>query len=63
MFEQTDVIQLDLGSMSQFYRRDEIWVIYFFNPDKKECQDFKDIYKDVSERLYGMVKVAAIDCG
>ncbi len=48
--------------MFQFYRRQEIWIIYFFNPKLEECQKFKDEYKSISERLYGIIKVGAIDC-
>lgn len=62
MFGNTDVIQLDLSGVFQFYRRQEIWIIYFFNPKLEECQKFKDAYIEVSERLYGMIKVGAIDC-
>lgn len=37
LFENTDVEMLDLSSLGRFYRRNEIWVIYFFNPKLKEC--------------------------
>lgn len=53
---------LDLSSLGRFYRRNEIWVIYFFNPKMKECQDFKDEYISMADKLYGILKVAAIDC-
>ena len=36
--------------------------MYFHDPSKKECQDFKETYKTISEKLYGIIKVAAIDC-
>ena len=48
--------------MSTFYRRQEIWIVYFYDPSKQECKDFKDSYKEISERLYGIIKVGAIDC-
>ena len=62
MFEDTDVIELNLSSIFQFYRRKEIWVLYFFNPKKKVCQDFKDEYVQVAEKMYGITKIGAIDC-
>lgn len=62
MFEHTDVITLNLGSVFQFYRRQEIWILYFFNAQKQECKDFKDEYVALAEKLYGIVKVGAIDC-
>ena len=62
LFKDTDVILLDLSKVFQFYRRQEIWIIYFFNPKLDECKNFKDEYKSVSEKLYGIIKVGAIDC-
>ena len=62
LFEESEVVTLDLSNMSVFYRRSEIWIVYFFDPTKKECQDFKDTYKEIAERLYGIMKVGAIDC-
>lgn len=36
--------------------------MYFFNPKLQECKDFKEVYVGISEKLYGMIKVGAIDC-
>lgn len=36
--------------------------MYFFNPKIKKCQDFKDEYIKVAEKMYGIIKVGAIDC-
>jgi len=36
--------------------------LYFFNPKLKECQTFKDEYIQLSSKLYGVIKVGAIDC-
>ena len=62
LFENTDVISLDLSGVFQFYRRQEIWIIYFFNPKLEECKTFKDEYVAIAEKLYGIIKVGAIDC-
>jgi len=62
LFENTDVLGLDLSNMAKFYRRQEIWIIYFFNPKLEECKTFKDDYVSIAEKLYGMIQVAAIDC-
>ena len=48
--------------MSQFYRRQEVWIVYFFDLKLEECQQFKDQYIDMAKDLYGAIKVAAIDC-
>lgn len=62
MFENTDVIQIDLSTVSKFYRRSDIWVVYFFNPKIKKCQDFKTEFVTLAEKFYGIISVAAIDC-
>jgi len=36
--------------------------MYFHDPSKKECKEFKDTYTQLAEKLYGIFKVAAIDC-
>ena len=56
------MIGIDLSGVSRFYRRQEIWIIYFFNPKLEECKKFKEEYVNISERLYGIIKVGAIDC-
>jgi len=51
-----------LSSIFQFYRRKEVWILYFFDPKLKKCQDFKDENKLLAEKMYGMINVGAIDC-
>jgi len=57
-----DVFKIDLGNIGSFYRRQEIWIIYFYNPKLEECKKFKDEYIRASEKLYGIIKVAGINC-
>lgn len=52
-----------MENLSQFYRRSSIWIVYFMNAEKEECKTFKDEYVLTSEKLYGIIKTAAIDCG
>lgn len=62
LFENTDVISLDLSGVFKFYRRQEIWIIYFFNPKLEDCKKFKDEYATIASKLYGIIKVGAVDC-
>lgn len=34
----------------------------FYDVSKKESQDLKDEYKLLSEKMFGIIKVGAIDC-
>jgi len=52
---------LSLSSISKFYRRQEIFILYFFTPGH-EAENFKEEYKALADKLYGIIKVAAIDC-
>lgn len=56
------MLQLDLSSIFQFYRRQEIWILYFMNPKHEATKKFADEYKKLAEKLYGIIKVGAIDC-
>lgn len=48
--------------MFKFYRRSEIWVVLFYDVSKPESQELKEEYKTLSEKMFGIVKVGAIDC-
>ena len=48
--------------MFQFYRRKEIWVILFYNKSKQDSRNLKDEYKMLAEKMFGILKVGAIDC-
>lgn len=61
LFEKTDVRELGLETIFEFYRRKEIWIILFYN-HKQESKDLKDEYIMLAEKMYGIVKVGAIDC-
>jgi thioredoxin-like negative regulator of GroEL len=56
------VEKLNLQTVFQFYRRKEIWIILYYDVSKKESQDLKDEYKLLAEKMFGIIKVGAIDC-
>ena len=62
LFHNTDVIQLNLGSISQFYRRKEVWIILFYEGGSSEAVNFKEEYTQMAEKLYGIISVGAVDC-
>lgn len=61
-FSQSDVELINIQFVSKFYRRNQVWLIFFFKTDSEECKKIRDEYKTVSQKLYGIVRVAAIDC-
>jgi hypothetical protein len=56
------VIRLNLNEIFQFYRRREIWVILFYKWNDEESKKMKDEYKALAEKMYGVLKVGAVDC-
>ncbi len=58
----TDVIKLNLNEIFQFYRRKEIWVIFFYKSGDEESKKWKDEYNTLAEKMYGIIKIGAIDC-
>jgi thioredoxin-like negative regulator of GroEL len=59
-FENTEVFVLNLGSLSKFFRRSEVWLILFFKGGEK---DVFGIFKELADKYYGIFKVAAVNCG
>ena len=39
-----------------------MWILYFFDPKLPKCQQFKEEYVKLAEKMYGMINVGAIDC-
>jgi hypothetical protein len=56
------VIKLNLEQIFQFYRRREIWVILFYKWNDEESKKMKDEYRTLAEKMYGVLKVGAVDC-
>jgi len=62
LFQSTDVFQLNLGSITQFYRRKDIWIILFHDGASQEAAEFKEQFTELAEKMYGIMSVGAIDC-
>lgn len=62
LWDQSDVFELRMNTLSSFYRRNEVWLVFFYKYNDKSVLNYKDVYREVAEKLYGIVKVAAINC-
>lgn len=56
------MISLNLNEIFRFYRRKEIWVILFYKWSDEESKRLKDEYRTLAEKMYGIIKVGAVDC-
>ena len=61
MFENTDVYVLEMSGLSRFFRREEVWLIYFYKSDG-EGKKHKKLIVELAEKYAGIFRVAAIDC-
>lgn len=48
--------------MTQFYRRREAWIIFFYKSSQADSKQYKDIWREFASKYYGIFKVAAINC-
>lgn len=62
LFPNTDVINLSMDSISKLYRRREIWFVLFYKGNDKNLKDMIELWKTLAEKVYGIFKVAAINC-
>ncbi len=62
LFPNTDVINLSMDSISKLYRRREIWFVLFYKPNDQELKTLVELTKTLAEKVYGIFKVAAINC-
>lgn len=53
---------MNLQSIFQFYRRREIWVIFFHKSNEESSKKLKDEYKLLAEKMFGIIKIGSIDC-
>ena len=62
LFKNTDVIELDLGNLNQLYRRTTIWMVNFYHHGNQQSKGLKDEWVTLSDKLFGIIKVAAVSC-
>lgn len=62
LWAQSDVKELTIQEMSSFYRREQVWIIFFYKSGQEESKRYKDVWKECAEKLYGIVTVAAVNC-
>ena len=62
LFDNSDVFKLEFSSLSQLFRRNMIWLVNFYHPGEGKSRALKDEWIKLSEKLYGIVKIAAVNC-
>ena len=53
---------INIQSVRSFYRRNQVWIIFFFKTDQEECKKIRDEFKTLSEKMYGIIRIGAVDC-
>ena len=62
LFKNTDVLELDLGNLNLLYRRTTIWMVNFYHHGNAQSKALKDEWVTLADKLFGIIKVAAISC-
>ena len=39
-----------------------MWILFFFKTDDEACKKIRDEYKILSDKMYGIIQVAGVDC-
>jgi thioredoxin-like negative regulator of GroEL len=53
---------MSLKTIGEFYRRNQVWLLYLYKPGMERAARFKDELIRVAERLHGIIKVASLNC-
>ena len=56
------MVNIDLSTIYKFYRRKEIWVMFFHKSNEEASKKIKDEYKLLAEKMFGIISVGAMDC-
>jgi len=62
MFSNTDVIELDLETISKFYRREDVWYVYFYKPQDKKHMIIADQLIKLTKLAEGVFHVGSLNC-
>mmetsp|Transcript_11627 Transcript_11627/g.13202 ORF Transcript_11627/g.13202 Transcript_11627/m.13202 type:complete len:238 (-) Transcript_11627:801-1514(-) len=61
-FKDSEVQNLDLGSLSQFYRRSSVWVILFYSSKSKDIEQVSQELKTLASKMHSIIDVGVADC-
>ena len=62
VFDNTEVIHLEMETISKFYRRQEVWFIYFYKTEDKKHLDIANIMVKLATKAEGVFQVGALNC-
>ncbi|CAD8107592.1 unnamed protein product [Paramecium sonneborni] len=61
LFSKSDVYEIDMTTINRFFRRDHVWLIFFYKNDDYGRQ-YKNTWNELASKYYGIFQVAAINC-
>jgi thiol-disulfide isomerase/thioredoxin len=62
LYKNTDVIELEFENLNSLLRRTSIWLVNFYHPHCAPCQSVKEVWMELADKMYGIFKVAAVNC-
>ena len=61
-FENTDIINVKMNSLSKIFNRRGGWFVLFFKSNDKEFKIYSDLIKTFAEKTYGIFTSGAVNC-
>lgn len=61
-FHQSDVIEINMETLSSFYRRNIVWVLFFYKSSDGKIKEHSEEIKTLAEKMHGIIKVGVVDC-
>mmetsp|Transcript_37519 Transcript_37519/g.6746 ORF Transcript_37519/g.6746 Transcript_37519/m.6746 type:complete len:210 (+) Transcript_37519:461-1090(+) len=53
---------MEFKDINSLFRRNEVWMIKFYHPGCSHCKSMKEEWLKLADKLYGIIKVAAVNC-
>jgi DnaJ-class molecular chaperone len=60
-FENSDVVRINLQTLSRFYRRNIVWVLFFYKPQSAKTKEIAEELKTLAEKRHGIIGVGVVD--
>lgn len=61
-FENTDVLELTINSLTKILNRKENWFILFYKSKDAGIKELTEMWKTLAEKTYGIFKIASCNC-
>ena len=62
IFSNSDIIELTMETISKFYRREEVWYVYFYKPQNEKHLEISENLIRLSNRAESVFQIGSLNC-